>query len=81
MTPTEGLVKKAAALSRAAPREWAQFVEEFDAYSEIVRGQCIQAPLEDLQRAQGRAQHATAVCKFLENAVSTADRIAEKARK
>lgn len=81
MAMSDELHKKAAALARAAPPEWREFLVELEKYVEGVRSQCIQAPPEQLQKAQGHAQQAGALKALLENAVSTADRISEKARK
>jgi hypothetical protein len=78
MAISDELHKKVAALSRAAPQEWREFLGEFGKYVEGVRGQCITAPLDHLQKAQGHAQQAVAIETLLKNAVSTADRIVER---
>jgi hypothetical protein len=72
---SDELVKKIAALARAAPPEWRDFLAEFGKYADGVKEQCIQAPLGNLQKAQGHAQQAAGIKVLFEGAVSTADRI------
>lgn len=52
------LTLKTAALARAAPREWAEFLAEWRSYADTKKDECIRAPVEVLQVAQGRAQNA-----------------------
>lgn len=75
------LTLPAAALARAAPREWAEFMIAFRKYTDGQRDHVVQATLEELQRAQGRAQNSTVLFSLLEDAVKAADRISVRAGK
>lgn len=50
------LPKKVATLAGAAPQEWKAFLVELAAYFEEKKTEMLQAPVSELQKAQGRAQ-------------------------
>ncbi len=74
---TDGLlIQKAAELARRAPKEWAEFLDALKTSSEEARDQCVQSPLAELPRTQGRAQSLKALLTLLTDALRSADRIA-----
>jgi hypothetical protein len=50
------LSKKAGTLAGAAPQEWKAFMAELSAYFDEKKTEMLQAPVGELQKAQGRAQ-------------------------
>lgn len=74
-------ILSAARLSRAAPAEWAEFLETYRRYSYEVINACISSPPEVpglLPVLQGRAQQARELLDHLENAAARADKIESK---
>lgn len=74
----EQLILKAAALAKAAPIQWGDFLKAFADYKEKHRDNAIQSPPETLQTNQGRAQLATTTYSMLEKAVESAEEITRK---
>jgi hypothetical protein len=72
------LVLSVASLSRAAPKEWEQFLEEYKKYQAEITKQLVQSPGENVLVAQGRAQQAASLADLFSNAVKTADRLTKK---
>lgn len=66
----------AAALARRAPDEWKQFMDTFGDYVEDKIVECIQAPVEMLQVAQGRAQSLVKLGQTLGDCLKKAEDIA-----
>lgn len=54
------LALKVAAVARACPREWAEFLVEWRLEVDKKKDECVRAPVEALQVTQGRAQQAIA---------------------
>lgn len=71
------LTIKAAALARIAPQQWREFLAELAAYSDKKRTELVQAPVETIQVAQGRAQACALLCDLFGSAVKDADRVAD----
>lgn len=69
------LIAKTAALHRAAPREWEEFMVEMKSYAERSRDNLVRAPDSALKTVQGRAQEASLLTELFANAAKTADRI------
>lgn len=67
-----------AELSRAAPSCWKEFLAAFEAHAEARKSDLLRSSLEELQRAQGRAQLASSLFDLFSNAVKDAARIAER---
>ncbi len=76
----EELVLAAARLSRNAPELWEQFIGAFRAYTERSVTNCIQSPVSELTRAQGRAQSASYLYGLMSSCRETADHIERKRR-
>jgi hypothetical protein len=68
-------------LARAAPDQWGRFMETFGDYVEDKIVECIQAPPEMLQVAQGRAQSLVKLGQMLGDCLKTAEAIANNANK
>jgi hypothetical protein len=68
------LAQAAARLARTSPESWGQFVSAFEAFTAETTTQCVQSPIDELQRNQGRAQAITR----LQNTLSTCRQIADK---
>lgn len=79
MKEMEELILKTADMSRAAPQEWRGFVAAAGRYAALLKEQCVQSPLEMLQRNQGRAQQASEFVTLFNEAVSKADRLITQA--
>jgi len=58
-SPQNELILASAALARFAPKEWERFVGAFAVYATEQTLHLMQSTLEELPRAQGRAQVAT----------------------
>jgi hypothetical protein len=80
MQAKDTLILKAADLARSSPNRWAEFVAAFRAYGDVAKDECVKAPLDELQRAQGRAQSTASMVTLLEGVVKTADHILESER-
>jgi len=78
LRPDQTLALKLAAVRRAAPQEWEEMLGELRRYADARMAQCVAAPLDMLQVAQGRAQNAREMVNLFENAVKSADRITER---
>lgn len=68
----------AAALARAAPALWKEFVVAFGSHAANRTKECVQSQLAELPRAQGRAQEATSLFDLFGNAVKHADRVSDR---
>jgi hypothetical protein len=77
-TEDKDLTTPAARLAMAAPNEWKAFLAAFKAYSDGKRDQLVQSTVEELQRAQGRAQAVVSLHGTLSNAVEDANQIADR---
>jgi hypothetical protein len=71
------LTQAAAALARAAPNPWKEFLAALEAHTNGRKDELLKSPVEELQRNQGRAQHASALFDLLTKAVFDADRAAK----
>lgn len=79
MSPKDkNLLACIAALARAAPPEWREFMREFTAYSARVNADMVRAQPALVMLAQGRAQQVSELATEFGNAVNTADRIAAR---
>lgn len=76
---TEQLTMAAAALARAAHPEWENFLLAFRLYAEGRRDELVKSPAELIHRTQGTAQACSALQALFEDAVKSADRIAQGA--
>ncbi len=74
MSTTSDLAVRAAYLARMAPREWNDFLGAFAAYSKEQTTNCIQSALEELPRAQGRAQIAALLHETFADCIKIADK-------
>lgn len=74
-SPEDELVKRAATLARSAPKDWDQFVGALAVYTNLQTTHCIQSPLEELPRNQGRAQNAARLYGLLADCLAKADAI------
>lgn len=68
------LTRPAARLALAAPREWEEFRAAFKKFVDARRDQLVQASLDELQRAQGRAQQCNSLAALFDDAVDAANR-------
>lgn len=73
----DGLILQSAALARAAPQAWTEFLSELRKANDARQKECVQAPLAMLQVAQGRAQNSAQLLDLFENALATAKRITQ----
>ena len=78
MNAEHTLVIEAARLARIAPTTWEKFLGALQALNEQTTTQCIQSPLAELPRAQGRAQATARLLGILEDCVASADKIEGK---
>lgn len=78
MSTEHDLIKEAARLARSAPGNWDRFLGALQAYSTKTTQHCIQSPLEELPRAQGRAQATARLHELLADCISSADKIEGK---
>lgn len=74
------LIIAAAKLARSAPETWEEFLGALQVYTEAQISNCISSPLEELQRAQGRAQNASALLRLIRDALKNADQIERKSK-
>lgn len=75
MTPLDNLTLKAAALARAAPDHWREFVSALAEFSEIHRDNLVKSQLADLPVNQGRAQIMSAFHQSMAECTVRADKI------
>lgn len=78
MSPENDLTMAAARLARTAPESWKQLLGALQAYSSQQIQNCIQSPLEELPRAQGRAQATARLYGLMAECLSSADKIEGK---
>lgn len=78
MSADNDLTIAAARLARNAPELWNQFLGAFQAYSSQSIQNCIQSPLEELPRAQGRAQATARLYGLMAECLTSADKIESK---
>lgn len=81
MSKDRELIHKAAALARSAPREWGDFLQAMQVYTDEKRDQCISSPVESLQVSQGRAQNARDLLRLLSGCLQTSEQIKQKSEK
>ena len=62
------LEQTAAILQRSSPQAYDAFVKAMVVYSDAKMRECIQAQIQELQRAQGRAQHQNALTDLFRDA-------------
>jgi hypothetical protein len=72
------LIREAARLARSAPANWDRFIEALKAYSSQSVQNCIQSPLDELPRAQGRAQATARLYGILSDCIASADKLEGK---
>ena len=73
------LIQAAAQLARSAPQQWDEFVAAYQNYTDDKILAVVQAPVEMLQVAQGRAQGLTSLGRVLLDCRKTAESIAKAA--
>lgn len=78
MTIENELVMEAARLARNAPENWDRFLRAFQNYSTHTVQGCIQSPLDELPRAQGRAQATVRLFGILSECIASADKLEGK---
>ena len=78
MSIESDLIHQAARLARLAPSDWNRFVGAFQAYSEQIAKQCIQSPLDELPRSQGRAQATAHRHGIFRDCTARADKLEER---
>jgi hypothetical protein len=78
LTGDKDLILRAAELARTAPRSWNEFLGAFSIFTDQIKNDCIQSPLEHLPVAQGRAQLAAHLLALMSNCLSSADKIEGK---
>jgi len=71
-------VKKSAALARAAPREWQEFLTEFSKYTESQKNLLVNATLDTTTLVQGMTRQCCLIEEKLKNAVQLADKFQSK---
>ena len=74
------LILRAAALARTSPRSWTEFLGALSNFTDQIKNDCIQSPLEQLPVAQGRAQLAAHLTALLANCIPSADKIESKSK-
>lgn len=75
MASDRDLTLRAAALARSAPRAFEDFLGALSVFTDQIKTDCIQSPLDLLPVAQGRAQFAARLHDLLANCISSADKI------
>lgn len=78
MTADDALILAAARLARNAPESWERFLGAFQAYSSQQIQNCIQSPLDELPRAQGRAQITARLYGLMAECIPSADKLEGK---
>lgn len=79
-SPSNTLTVRAAAVARACPQEWEQFLAALKAYTDHKKDQCVSSQVADIQVAQGHAREAGMLLRQLSDCVRTADQMLEKIR-
>ena len=74
-SPEQHLTLAAARLSRSAPEAYNGFLAALRGYTEEQSQNCIQATLDELPRAQGRAQASARLLNVLSDCLSSAAKI------
>jgi hypothetical protein len=80
VTPENRLTLEAARLARSAPGNWERFLGALQAYSSQSVTNCIQSPLDELPRAQGRAQATARLYGILSDCLASADKLEGKSK-
>lgn len=80
MNKDRELTHRAAALARAAPREWPEFLQAMQEYTDEIRNHCISSPVETLQVSQGRAQNCRDLLRLFAECQETSDQMKEKSK-
>lgn len=75
LQPEQEVVLAAAQIARTNPAQWGQLVKALTSYSAQITQNCIQSPIEELPRAQGRAQAVVRMASTLADAPALADKI------
>lgn len=78
MSPEHALILAAARLARTAPESWKQFLGALSDFSSQQITLCIQSPLEELPRTQGRAQATARLYGLMADCLASADKIEGK---
>lgn len=78
MSIENDLILHAARLARSSPGNWEKFLGALQAYTSQNINQCIQSPLDELPRAQGRAQATARLYGILSDCIKSADKIEGK---
>lgn len=78
LSAEEQLIVRAAQVARSSPTAWQDFLEALGGYSATQTNNCVQSPLEELPRAQGRAQATARVLSLLASCLAKADEIERK---
>ena len=66
--PKDNLASAAARLSRAAPNMWVEFVAAFEEFTRDRESACVQAPADNVLRAQGMARQCIELRTLLSDA-------------
>lgn len=75
MTTEQHLILEAARLARNSSHNWDTFLAALRQHSDHVTKSCIQSSLDELPRAQGRAQATARLLEVLENCKASADKL------
>jgi len=76
--PLDDLTLKAAALARAAPENWREFVAALATFAEVHRENLVRSQLNELPVNQGRAQMAGMMYAHIRDAVVNSDKMIKK---
>jgi hypothetical protein len=79
--PKDQLSLAAAQIARAAPKSWAEFLAVLATLTASAQHECMHAPSDKMQVAQGRAQQLTELGILFGDAISRANELEEKQRK
>ncbi|QIG66844.1 hypothetical protein EVB41_014 [Rhizobium phage RHph_TM3_14A] len=80
MQPQDALTHKAAALARAAPDLWRDFLQALAEYTEHHRENLVRSQLAELPINQGRAQMLTVLTAHLNDCLTNAEKMNKKER-
>jgi len=72
------LVQRAAHLARLNPEVWGLFMRALRDFSTHTTYNCINSPLDELPRAQGRAQAIARITDLLADCVTRAEKLERK---
>ena len=78
MTGDKELILRAAELARSAPRAYQEFLGALSNFTDQVKNDCIQSPLETLPVTQGRAQLAARLQGLVANCLASAGKFEGK---